>query len=108
MILITGVTRKKRQKNYMHTKSMSLDLGQQPEEPHFNSSEFRYDDYCTCDLTSLLCDPNCCCDPDCGTKEKLAFSGCRRVLPHNPDPKYCYSHDIVVKNNTQYPVDHVG
>ena len=76
-----------------------------PATPSFNISEFRYGDYCTCDLTANSCDPNCCCDPDCKEADVKAFSGCSAIAPFNPDPRYCYTHDIVAKNNTLYSME---
>ena len=31
---------------------------------------------CTCDLTANGCDPNCCCDPECESDDRSAFSTC--------------------------------
>ena len=50
---------------------------------------------CECDLTSNICDINCCCDPDCTSDDKLVFLKNCSLIPRNVinkydiDPWYC-------------------
>jgi len=57
-----------------------------------------FDCKCGCDLTAGVCDPNCCCDPDCSAGEVERFEmsdvGC---LLHENEPAFqgCYNAEAV-------------
>ena len=47
----------------------------------FNTTKYEYNKYiCTCDLTKNSCDINCCCDEECSTEDKDAFTGISFIL----------------------------
>eukprot|EP00041_Stephanoeca_diplocostata_P036128 m.1301952 g.1301952 ORF g.1301952 m.1301952 type:complete len:615 (+) comp24807_c1_seq6:299-2143(+) len=54
---------------------------------------------CTCDLTSLECDPNCCCDPSCSELDKLAFTSCD--VDPTGSQRMCVYDTIVVESLTK-------
>ncbi len=66
---------------------------------------FEATNFCTCDLTENSCDVNCCCDEDCSINDVKAFSRCKDVTLHSFSPRFCFSNEIYVENNTQYIVE---
>ncbi|XP_028517581.1 tectonic-3-like [Exaiptasia diaphana] len=62
---------------------------------------------CTCDLTGNSCDTNCCCDPDCSSTEKEAFTECKDA-DVNQDNKVCVSNDLLFIQNTQFKTQATG
>ena len=38
-------------------------------------TEGRFECGCQCDVTAGMCDPNCCCDPECSDAERALFEG---------------------------------
>lgn len=79
-----------------------------PEGFEFNRTEFKPVHFCTCDLTIDACDVNCCCDIDCSTEDVKAFSTCQDVQAHNYNPRFCYTTQIHVENNTQFLLEKVN
>jgi hypothetical protein len=43
-----------------------------------------FDCKCTCNLHSLMCDANCCCDPDCSSDEVMSYRSAASCLPEGP------------------------
>lgn len=56
---------------------------------------------CACDLTTNLCDLNCCCDDDCTQDDKLTFSAC---FPTNENriEEVCLSDNVLFSSNGKY------
>eukprot|EP00040_Diaphanoeca_grandis_P031549 m.188754 g.188754 ORF g.188754 m.188754 type:complete len:691 (+) comp32358_c0_seq6:171-2243(+) len=67
------------------------------------SSEFAT---CTCDLQPQNCDLNCCCDKDCGTSERAAFTSCK-ARETVSQRKCTYDRFIVTDNQQDRKVEKV-
>jgi len=48
---------------------------------------------------------NCCCDLDCSSKDRKAFSRCSEQRPRQYDPNYCFNQLFLFSNRTQYVVE---
>ncbi|KEG12853.1 Tectonic-1 [Trypanosoma grayi] len=48
---------------------------------------------CICDVTWGSCDPNCCCDSDCGEEERNRFEFCFAETVSHPTIWYCNEYD---------------
>ena len=79
-----------------------------PEGFSFNLTQFVPGQFCKCDILEGACDVNCCCDEDCTDQDILAFSKCQDAHVQSYDPKFCFSTEIMVKNNTAYAVEQVN
>ena len=92
------------------TSTLSPDLENLlPEGFKFNWTQFVPGQFCHCDILEKACDVNCCCDPDCTDQDILAFSKCQEVQVQTKiDPKFCFSSEISVKNNTKLLVEEVS
>jgi hypothetical protein len=61
---------------------------------------------CSCDVTSGVCDYNCCCDPDCSAEQKTRFAevGCA-AEGYSPDKtQLCYDSLELYKINPKLPL----
>lgn len=74
----------------------------------FGPTKLRVSDNCPCDLSSGMCDVNCCCDADCTEEQSKAFSTCHEDVSSEPDLRYCTSRDIFFANRTLFEKRPVG
>ena len=79
-----------------------------PEDFHFNLTQYQPGQFCRCDLLEGACDINCCCDPDCTNDTILAFSHCQDVQVQSYDPKFCFSTQIMIENNTKNSMEKIS
>ncbi|XP_047137124.1 tectonic-3 isoform X1 [Hydra vulgaris] len=63
--------------------------------------DFVHTQSCSCDLTSKGCDINCCCDADCTSNDKIAFSTCI-AMPVVQLREVCVSDTLLLFVNGQY------
>lgn len=59
---------------------------------------------CSCDLKGIVCDTNCCCDPQCTVANKLAFSECIQTK-ENRIEKVCVSDSVLYSTNGKYQAE---
>ena len=59
---------------------------------------------CDCDLT-LVCDFNCCCDPDCTNSDKNYFSACISVKSTLEDDIYCTFSKVVQSQDSFHKIE---
>lgn len=55
---------------------------------------------CTCDLTAVACDVNCCCDADCNPADKLVFSQCDDLLHPVEDNSYMCKYSTAIYSSS--------
>lgn len=80
------------------------DIGEIGAERRLNSSRLGF---CVCDVTRGLCDPNCCCDPDCSEISIDFFTSCLPQQYGYPSIKYCTTDSIALLGGGSSPKDAV-
>ncbi|XP_058799487.1 tectonic-3 [Phymastichus coffea] len=65
--------------------------------------------FCGCDLTTSVCDINCCCDLDCTEYHYKVFSTCvDREIEKEKDTWYCRDKPFFRKNDTRFILEKVA
>ncbi|XP_016838374.1 tectonic-3 [Nasonia vitripennis] len=64
--------------------------------------------FCSCDLTTSVCDINCCCDLDCTEYHFKVFSHCiDREIDKEKDNWYCHEKPFFRHNDTRFILEKI-